>query len=62
MAMENKDANLSMANKKLIAQRDAALAGLRDLATAEQQQTSLREKQSGMQLGLVNGLLSGLYS
>ena len=62
MAMENRDEALGMQNKKLRSQRDVALSGLRDLAQAEQQQTSLREKQAGMQLGLVNGLLSGLFS
>lgn len=62
MAMDNRDAALGMQNKKLMAQRDVALAGLRDMTQAEQQESSLREKKSGMQLGLVNGLLSGLYS
>lgn len=62
MAMANRDANLEMQNRRLTAQRDTALSGLQSMAQAEQQQASLREKQRGMQLGLVNSLLSGLFS
>lgn len=62
MEMANRDANLAMQNRKLTAQRDTALSGLQNLAQAEEQQSSLRNQQRGMQLGLVNSLLSGLFS
>lgn len=48
-------------NEKLAAQQNAALSGIRNLQQARQQQASLANDQRGMQLGLVNSLLSGLY-
>lgn len=61
MAMANRDAELEFANKKLLAQRDTALSGLRNLAEAKQNEQSAALQQQGMNLGLVNSILSGLY-
>lgn len=54
-------ASVDFANEKLAAQRNAALAGMQNLMQARRNQEEVANRQAGMRMGLVNGLLSGLF-
>lgn len=53
--------NSDFATRKLQAQRDLALSGLQQMATAQQQRADLSNARSAMGYGVVNNLLSGLF-
>lgn len=54
-------ASVDFANQKLAAQRDAALAGMQNLMQARRNEEELASRRAGMRMGVVNGLLSGLF-
>ena len=60
--IERDNALVNFSNERMAAQQSAALAGLQNLSQQRQAMNDIATKRSGMGLGLVNSVLSGLFN